>query len=122
MSNVFGNLFPFSGQNTCLKIYSVCTYISLHFIFSNMYFVSRRGIDSRKVRHILKFYSAMKEFVISWLFNYRILPNTRASPNRRAPPKFLDQVPEISSSKIYITLFNDRLNAVLTICLLHSMK
>ena len=54
--------------------------------------------------------------------NYRILQNTRASPNRRAP-KFLDHLPEVSSSKIYMTtLFNDRLNAVLTICLLHSMK
>ena len=54
---------------------------------------------------------------------YRILPNTRASPNRRAPPKVLDHIPEVSSSKIYmITLFNGRLNAVLTICLLHSMK
>ena len=29
---------------------------------------------------------------------YRILPNTRPSPNRRAPPpKFLDHVPEVSS-------------------------
>ena len=50
---------------------------------------------------------------------YRILPNTRASPNRCAPPpKFLDHVPEVStgSSKIYMTtLFNDPFNAVITI-------
>ena len=53
---------------------------------------------------------------------YPILPNTRASPNRCAP-KFFDHVPEVSSPKIYMTtLFNDRLNPVLTICLLHSMK
>ena len=44
-------------------------------------------------------------------------------PQIDAPPKFLDHVPEVSSSKIYMTTqFNDRLNAVLTICLLHSMK
>ena len=35
---------------------------------------------------------------------YCILPNTRASPNRRAPLKFFDHVglPEDSSSKIYM--------------------
>ena len=51
------------------------------------------------------------------IWKYRILPNTRASPNRRAPPpKVLDHVPEDSSPKIYMTtLFDDRLNAVLTI-------
>ena len=39
------------------------------------------------------------------------------------PPKVLDHIPEVSSSKLYMTtLFNGRLNAVLTICLLHSMK
>ena len=39
------------------------------------------------------------------------------------PPKFLDHVPQVSSSKIYMTtLFKDRLIAVLTICLLHCMK
>ena len=60
-------------------------------------------------------------FILEYML-YRILPNTRASPNRRSP-KFLDHVPEVSSSKIYMTMrFNDRLNAVLTICLLHSMK
>ena len=33
------------------------------------------------------------------------------------PPKFLDHVPEVSSSKIYMTtLFNDQFNAVITIC------
>ena len=34
-------------------------------------------------------------------FKYRILPNTRASPNRRAPPQFFDPVglPEDSSPK-----------------------
>ena len=54
---------------------------------------------------------------------YRILPNTRASPNRRAPSKFLDHVPEVSRPKIYMTtLFNDWFNAVLMICLLHPMK
>ena len=51
---------------------------------------------------------------------YRILPKTRASPNRRAhppPPKNLDHVPEVSIPKIYMTMqFNDRFNAVLTIC------
>ena len=46
-----------------------------------------------------------------------------APPQIDAPPKFLDHVREVSSSKIYMTtLFNDWLNAVLTIRLLHSMK
>ena len=52
-------------------------------------------------------------------YMYHILPNTRASPNRRAPPpqKKLDHVPEVSSPKIYMTMqFNDQFNAVLTIC------
>ena len=52
---------------------------------------------------------------------YRILPNRRASPNRCAPPKFLDHIglPEVRSPKIYMTTqFNDRFNALLTICLL----
>ena len=54
-------------------------------------------------------------------YKYRLLPNT--PPQIDAPPKFLDHVPEVSSSKIYMTtLCNDWLNAVLTICLLHSMK
>ena len=44
-------------------------------------------------------------------------------PQIDAPPKFLDHVPEVSSSEIYMTtLFNDRFNAVLMICLLHPMK
>ena len=55
--------------------------------------------------------------------NYHILPNKRASPNRSAPPQFLDHIPEDSRPKIYMTTqFNDRFNAVSTICLLHPMK
>ena len=46
-----------------------------------------------------------------------------APPQTDAPPKFLDHLNEVNSSKIYMTtLFNDRPNAVLTIYLLHSMK
>ena len=29
-------------------------------------------------------------------YKYRILPNTHASPNGRAPPNFWDHVPEVS--------------------------
>ena len=65
----------------------------------------------------------MGEGLYKGYYEYRILPNTRASRNRRAPPKFLDLVPEDSSPKIYMTtLFNDWFNAVLTICMLHPMK
>ena len=58
-------------------------------------------------------------FLVSYTVFYRI----HAPPQIDAPPKFFDHVPEDSSSKIYrTTLFNDRFNAVLTICLLHLMK
>ena len=54
---------------------------------------------------------------------YTVFCRIHAPPQKDAPPKFLDNVPEVSSSKIYMTtLFNDWLNTVLTICLLHSMK
>ena len=51
------------------------------------------------------FESLFKCITVSKNKIYRILPNTRASPNRRAPQKCLDQVglPAVSSSKIYMT-------------------
>ena len=55
-----------------------------------------------------KFYIFFTSFTIQQVSRghgiYRILPNTRASPNRRAPPpKFFDHIPEDSSPKIYMT-------------------
>ena len=50
---------------------------------------------------------------------YTVFHRIHAPP----PPKLFDHEPEDSSPKIYMTtLFNDRFNAVLTICLLHPMK
>ena len=44
-------------------------------------------------------------------------------PQIDAPPQFSDPLPEDTSPKIYMTtLFIDRFNAVLMICLLHPMK
>ena len=67
---------------------------------------------------MLPFVRDIKKSVRHTVF-YRI----HTPPQIDAYPKFSDHVPEDSSPKIYMTtLFNDRLNAVLTICLLHLMK
>ena len=57
--------------------------------------------------------------VITVFYRIHAPPQIDAPP----PPKFLDHIPEVSSPKIYMTtLFNDRFNALLTICLLYLMK
>ena len=45
-----------------------------------------------------------------------------APPQIDAPPKFFDHAPESVSQSYLSTLFNNLLNAVLMICMLHPMK
>ena len=68
---------------------------------------------------IILTFSILKLYHLPYSAEYKRLPKQTRPP----PPKFWDNVPVDSSSKIYMTTqFNDRINAVLTICLLHPMK
>ena len=62
---------------------------------------------------MLLLYTGLQILFKTMHWAYRILPKKHAPPQIDAPPKFMDHVPEVSSSKIYMTvLFNDRFNAV----------
>ena len=58
--------------------------------------------DHPKSKVMMSNESLIMIFLSNIKCNYRILLNTRASPNRRAP-KFFDHVPEDSSPKINMT-------------------
>ena len=40
--------------------------------------------------------NSIDKLILLLKFECRILPNTRASPNRPPPPEFLDHLPEVS--------------------------